>query len=213
MSKIFTFAQGTDEWLQARAGMITASRISDVIARAGTAARRNYQAELIVERLTGAPSPGGFVSAEMRWGTEQEPNARAAYELETGADLREVGFTVHEIKSWAGASPDALVGVDGAIEIKCPNTSNHLEAIETGKIKRQYWNQMQWVMFVNDLAWCDFVSYDPRVRVPGLQLYIQRVDRDQAWIDATVKEATIFNLEVDRRVDFFKSLAEKRSRT
>lgn len=212
MAKIINCVQGSDEWLQARTGMITASRIADVLAKTKSgpsASRRNYQAELVVERMTGEPTTGGFVSSAMQWGTEQEPYARASYELQTGNTVREVGFTIHEEFAWAGASPDGLIDGDGALEIKCPQTATHLELWEGGSIKGSYYAQMQWTMFVNDLAWCDFVSYDPRMKIPALQLYVKRVPRDQDWIDYAVAEAKLFDQEIKLRVLKLKNIARK----
>jgi predicted phage-related endonuclease len=146
----------------------------------------------------------------MRWGTEQEPNARALYEIETGVEVRQVGFTIHEEYAWCGASPDGLVGLDGAIEIKCPNTATHLETVENQKIGSRYYAQMQWLMFVNDLAWCDFVSYDPRIPIAGLQLYVERVERDEKWISTTFREAQLFEYELRDRVESLKKLAEEK---
>jgi putative phage-type endonuclease len=212
MAKIIDCVQGTEEWLQARTGIITASRVADMLAKTKSgpsASRRNYQAELVVERMTGEPTIGGFVSSAMQWGTEQEPYARASYELQTGNIVREVGFTIHDDLQWAGASPDGLVNLDGAVEIKCPQTATHLELWEGGSIKGSYYAQMQWTMFVNDLAWCDFVSYDPRVKIPQLQLYVKRVPRDQEWIDSAVKEAKDFEHEISVRVEKLKDIARR----
>src|SRR4051812_1739308 len=87
--------QGTDLWLQARAGRATGSRAKDILAKIKSgeaAARRNYRTQLVIERLTGSPAEGGFVSKEMQWGTDNEPFARMAYECKTGRLVTEMGF-------------------------------------------------------------------------------------------------------------------------
>ena len=157
--------QRTDEWFKARLGKVTASRIADVIAKTKSgygAARKNYMAQLLCERLTGMREET-FVSAAMQRGTDLEAKARATYMLLTGELVEEVGFVKNPIISMAGASPDGLINDDGLIEIKCPNTATHLEFIRTKKPKSEYILQMQWQMACTGRSWCDFVSYDDRL--------------------------------------------------
>ena len=154
--------QRTQEWFEARLGKVTASRISDVLAKPTTAAYQNYQAQIISERLTGERAEQ-FVNAAMEWGTEQEPNARRAYEFIADCEVAEEGFVDHPAIIGAGASPDGLVGDVGLIEIKCPNTATHLRFLQDGKIEPKYARQMYWQMACTGREWCDFVSYDPRL--------------------------------------------------
>jgi len=147
--------QGTPEWHAARCGRITASRIADLMAkgRSGSpsASRANYMAELIVERLTGLPAKS-FTNAAMQWGTETEPEARSVYAFHTGAVVVQVGFIPHPLMpDDAGCSPDGLIGDDGLVEIKCPNTATHIEILKTGKIPQKYIYQMQWQMAILSL--------------------------------------------------------------
>jgi predicted phage-related endonuclease len=124
--------QGSQEWLNARAGSLGASRVADVIAKTKSgwgASRANLMAELIVERLTGAPVTDKFVNAAMIWGTEVEPQARAAYEFYKDVSVKQVGLVRHPTIGGTHASPDGLVGDDGLIEIKAPQTSNHIETL------------------------------------------------------------------------------------
>jgi putative phage-type endonuclease len=128
--------QRTDEWFSARLGCVTASRTADVMAKTKSgygASRENYMAQLITERLTGQASDG-FSSAAMQWGTETEPQAREAYEFFTGETVEETGFVLHPSIKHFGASPDGLVGQDGLIEIKCPNTATHIDTLLTEKV-------------------------------------------------------------------------------
>jgi putative phage-type endonuclease len=176
--------QGSAEWLAARCGKITASRIADLIAttKSGPAAsRKNYLAELLIERLTGVPTEH-YESAEMRWGTEHEPEVRSLYEFAFEGLVQEVGFIVHPSYSYSGASPDGLVGDDGGVEIKCPNSSTHIETLLGRKLPRRYYCQIQWCMECTGRQWWDYVSYDPRMRDSRLVLYRERVDRDEAWL-------------------------------
>ena len=188
--------QRTPEWFAARLGKVTASRVADVMARTKTgesASRKNYLAELVVERLTGRPTEG-FTNAAMQWGTDTEPQARAAYEMETGQAVTEVGFVDHP-DLFAGASPDGLVGDDGLIEIKCPNTATHIDTVLSGEIPAKYVTQMQWQMACTGRQWCDFVSFDPRL--PGkLQLFVKRCPRDNEAIEKMEAEVATFLKEV-----------------
>ena len=122
--------QGSTEWHAMRIGKVTASRINDVLARLKTgkeaASRANYKHQLMVERLTNLPTPS-FTNAAMQWGTETEPLASVHYEAGTGNLVREVAFIDHPFIPMSGASPDGLVGTDGLVEIKCPNTATHVE--------------------------------------------------------------------------------------
>lgn len=193
--------QGTDEWIAARLGKVTASRIADVMAKTKTgygASRANYMAELICERLTGRPQDS-FVSAAMLWGTNTEPLARAAYEAALGGLVEETGFVLHEEIDAAGASPDGLVENDGLVEIKCPNTATHIETLLGDEIPAKYVLQMQWQMACTGRKWCDFVSYDPRMP-DNMQLFIKRVQRDDTMIADIKKEVALFLKEIDDRV-------------
>lgn len=186
--------QRSDEWFAARMGKVTASRISDVMAKKTTAARKNYMADLVVERLTGERVEG-YVSAAMAWGTEQEPVARAEYEFTQDVVVEEVGFVPHPSVKNSGASPDGLVGDDGLVEIKCPNTATHLETIINRNIDRKYRLQMMWQMACTCRKWCDFVSFDPRLPAKH-QLVIIRVQRDDAEISAIEAAVIEFLQEV-----------------
>ncbi len=136
--------QGTDEWRQARLGKVTASRAADVVRRTKTgwgSSRANYMAELIAERLTGVPAEK-YANAAMQWGTEKEPQAREDYELYTGLTVECVGFIDHPSVIAAGASPDGLVGSDGLLEIKCPNTATHIDTLLGQGVDVDYYKQI-----------------------------------------------------------------------
>lgn len=194
--------QGSPEWFAARCGRVTASRVADLMARTKTgwgASRANYMAELIAERLTGSTAPG-FTNAAMQWGTDTEPHARAAYAARTGLGVVEVGFVEHPEIDMSGASPDGLVGEDGLLEIKCPNTATHLDTLLTGAVPAKYVTQMQWQMACTGRDWCDFVSFDPRLP-DNMALFIHRVERDLSQILDLETEVSAFIAELDRKVD------------
>jgi putative phage-type endonuclease len=193
--------QRTDDWFAARLGKVTASRVADVIAKTKTgygAGRANYMADLVVERLTGQKA-SSFSNAAMEWGTEQEPNAKAAYAAKTGILVEDVGFIDHPTVAMSGASPDGFAE-EGLVEIKCPNTATHLEYIFDGKPPQKYITQMQWQMACAGKPWCDFVSYDPRLP-ERLQLLVVRVLRDDDYIKMLEQEVTTFLQELDDKLN------------
>lgn len=193
--------QGSPEWFALRLGKVTASRVADVIARTKTgwgASRANYAAELIAERLTGV-SAAGFTNAAMQWGTDQEPYARAAYEAAHGVSVYECAFVVHPEIAASGASPDGLVGDDGLVEIKCPQTATHLDTLLNSDIPGKYLTQMQWQMACTGRQWCDFASFDPRLP-PSMQLFVQRVPRNLSVIVGLESDVTDFLAEIDAKV-------------
>jgi putative phage-type endonuclease len=194
-------AQGSEEWRKMRCGKVTASRVSDVVAKTKSgpsASRKNYMAELLVERLTGVPNEG-FRSKEMDWGKEHEPMARELYEFRRDVLIEQVDFIDHPLIPMAGASPDGLVGADGLTEFKCPNTATHLETILGGSIPKDYADQIQWQMACTGRKWCDFISYDPRMP-EEMRLHIQRVYRDDAKIRELEAEIRGFLIELDAKV-------------
>lgn len=199
--------QGTSEWKAARCGFCTASRFSDVMAKikSGEAAdRRNYRAELVVERLTKIPVDG-YVSREMIYGTEQEPFARMAYEARFKVLVVEQGFVEHPTLPWIGASPDGFVGDGGIVEIKCPNTATHIHAILAG-FPREHVPQVQGNLWVSGRQWCDFVSFDSRMP-EKLQLGVWRVKRDDVYIKTLEAECKKFLAEVDEVVEALQKKA------
>jgi hypothetical protein len=166
--------------------------------------RRNYRTELLCERLTGQPYPQ-YVSQEMQWGIDQEPFARAAYELQRDVLVETCGFVVHPLVAKFGASPDGLVGDDGMIQIKCPNTSTHLGWMLGGVVPVEHMAQMLGELSCTGREWCDFVSYDPRLP-SHLQLWVRRFARDEKLISTLESEITHFNYELD---DVLKALPEQ----
>jgi len=205
--------QGGADWLRERAGHATASCFADILATGSKGqplkARDDYLMRLVVERITGEPviTPASFA---MQWGTEAEPYARAAYEVETGATVREVSFVKHPQHAWVGASSDGLVGAKGGVEIKCPhNSAIHLQTWEQG-MPEHHKSQVQGQMWVLGLEWVDFCSYDPRMHAGAehLKLYRQRIERDEAYIAQLEKDVLAFLAQVQAKVDLFQAFKE-----
>lgn len=202
--------QGSESWLRERAGYVTASQFCDIVAiskRDGKPLkpRDDYLMSLVFERLTGEPEQPAN-SYSMKWGAEAEAFARKEYELQTGSMVKEVGFRKHPTLPWIGASSDGLVGKNGAIEMKCPyNSGVHLKTIEFG-MPEDHRPQVQGQMWILGLDWVDFGSYDPRMP-SNLKLYIQRIHRDQKYINWLEKEVLQFLDEVQKKVELFLNKA------
>lgn len=200
--------QGSDEWKAARLGKLTASRIADAtdLLKSGKpgAKRTTYLGELIAERLTGLVVEK-YQNDLMRWGTQQEPEARAMYEFFHGVEVQTVGLIDHPSIAMAGASPDGLVGADGMIEIKCPSTSTHVDTLLAQAIPEEYVKQIDWQMACTGRRYCDFVSYDPRLP-PHMSLFVKRRMRDDEAIAALETDARAFLAEVDAKVEALNAL-------
>lgn len=200
--------QGSKEWLELRLGKVTASRITDVLAKgkSGEAlTREDYRYELVVQRLTGEPGES-FTNAAMEWGTATEPQARIIYEAEAGVFVEQVPFILHPTIKWFGCSPDGLVRDTGLVEIKCPNSKTHIKYLNAGKPPAKYVPQMQCQMAVTGRQWCDFVSFDPRLP-KDLQLFVVRLDRDEEYIKSMEAEVVKFLEEVET---MYTQLKEKK---
>ena len=194
--------QGSEEWLQERLGCLTASRMADVLATTKTgpsASRKNYLAQLIAERMTGK-AQASFKSPAMDWGTEQEPFARAEYEIATGNFVDQCGFILHPAIEWCGASPDGLCQDDGLVEIKAPNTATHIEYLLAGEPPAKYRPQMLLQLACSGRKWCDFVSYDPRMP-EAHRLFVVRFEPKPSDIEATENAAREFLAEVQSVID------------
>ncbi len=199
--------QGTDAWKALRLGKVTASRVADVVAKTKSgpsALRANYAAQLIAERLTGAVAES-FINAAMQHGTETEPEARRAYEFYQGVTVQQVAFVAHPTIDQAGCSPDGLVGTDGLVEIKCPQTAAHLDTLLGQSVPSKYETQIQFQLACTGRAYCDFVSYDPRMP-ESMRLFIKRVPRDNTRIKELETEVAGFLLELAVKLSQLNSL-------
>lgn len=203
--------QRSAEWYAARLGKVTASRVSDIIAKTKSgysASRANYMAELVCERLTGIQGES-FSSAAMVWGTNTEPLARSAYEMKSGSLVEETGFVLHPTIPMAGASPDGLIGDDGLVEIKCPNTATHIDTLlGVEGAPSKYIAQIQWQLACTGRKWCDFVSFDPRMP-EEMQLYMFRVHRDNDTIIELEREVEKFLAELEDKLTSLDKLYRK----
>lgn len=171
--------QGTEEWLQVRCGILTASVIGQLITPTGKVASNDRSRALIhtltAQRITGYVEEQ-YVSADMLRGVQDEPFARDAYR-ENYAPVQEVGFITEQFDGYTlGYSPDGLVGEDGLIEVKSRRQKKHLETIMSGKVPPENMAQIQAGLLVAGRAWCDYISY-----CAGMPLWTKRVEPEKKW--------------------------------
>lgn len=199
--------QGTQEWLNARCGLFTASRFADLLAKTKTgvsASRANYIAQVLCERLTGKVAET-YINSAMQTGTEREPLARALYEAQTGVLVQEVGFIQHDTLP-CGASPDGLIGDDGGIEIKCPQPAAHLDYLLDANAPAKYIAQIQGCLWITGRKWWDFVSFNPDFP-ENLQLKVVRVMRDEEFIRNIENEIIKSEEDVTKKIEAVNKIA------
>jgi putative phage-type endonuclease len=201
--------QRTEEWFQQRLGKVTASRISDVIAKTKTGvstSRQNYLVQLVSERLTGKKGDS-FVNQAMLDGIERESAARELYMQTRGVSVTEVGFFDHPTIAMSGASPDGAVNAEedgkyaGLIEIKCPIETTHTNTLMSKSVPSKYMPQIQWQMasVSPNVKWVDFISFNPNFP-DTMQLFVARVERDNAYIAELEAEVIKFLDEVEQTI-------------
>lgn len=204
--------QGSPEWFAMRAGKVTGSMITAVLAEGAgkkeATTRRNYRYQLALERITGVVQPTHETSA-MRAGTENEPLARGTYEGEMGVLVTEVPFVDHPTIEWCGASPDGRVE-EGLLECKCPTPPVHMDYLISGKIPYQYRAQMCLQMMCAEAPWCDFVSYCRQMPEDLKFLCLRYYPEPKLVSDITVKTIR-FLVEVKTLVDDMNTMIKDRT--
>lgn len=209
--KIIDFPQGSPEWFGARVGRVTASRIGAVIAKGrggeASATRAAYMGELIAETLTGQPCNVFQGNADTERGTEEEPNARAAYEVRHKVMVDSVGLVIHPSIERSGASPDGLVGGEGLLELKCPRPHIHLDYLLGGEPPSKYVPQMAWQAACTGRQWVDFASYCPQMPA-DLQLFVVRYVPTMAYLQSLEAAVEDFLREMDAKL---ARIAERRA--
>ena len=195
--------QGAPEWKAARLGHVTASGMANVMAKgkdkSEAVTRYKYKVQIVAERMTGVVAES-YSNAAMEWGVEQEGFAVMAYESMRDVLVDKTGFWLHPSIKWLGVSPDRLVGDDGLIEVKCPNTTTHLGYLFDNRVPPDYYKQIQCQLWVTGRSWCDFVSFDPRLPRRN-QLLVVRTERDEKLIGEMQVEVEKFLGEVESLIN------------
>lgn len=203
--------QRSPEWFAARAGVITASRVADLMARTKTgpsASRKNMITLLAVERLTGQ-CVETYTNAAMQRGVDMEAEALDAYAFEMGVSVDAVDFVKSAQFANVGCSPDGIVGDVGLVEVKCPAAmAKHVEALQSSAHAEEYRWQLQMQLLVTGREWVDAVSYDPRFPA-GLQLAIRRVFVDAEDHEALKAEIVKADAEIEAMVAGLRKLADR----
>jgi hypothetical protein len=182
--------QGSEEWLAARAGVITASIVRDVLetlkdGKTPTSKARLKVYQLGMERVAKKPVGEVFNSWQLRRGQELEHGARQVYEERTGNIVQESGIVLSPDRLF-GYSTDGFIDADGMVEIKCLISAEKVyEMLETGDVG-DYMHQMQTGLWLTGRKWCDFIMYVPELEPAGNHLYVKRIFRDEAFIDEMV---------------------------
>jgi len=194
--------QRSDEWYEARRGIVTASAVGVMLTPtlkvASNETSRSLTRLLAAERITGRVVPT-FTSEAMMRGILDEPLARDLY-AENYAHVEESGFMVRELSAGArlGYSPDGLVGDDGLIEIKSAEPKIHLDRILGAPIAHAHMAQMQAGLLVSGRAWCDYISY-----CGGMPMHRRRVLADPAWAEAITAAVHAFEADADQMLDTY----------
>lgn len=204
--------QGTEAWLAARAGVITASRFADARSRLTRASKNGkagdftgkateYAWTVAMERIAAKPLDQTFETWQMRRGTELEPEARMAYEMATGHLAGESGIVLTDDHVF-GYSSDGLVADDGLVEIKCPANCQKIGSIwsDPEHAVDEYIDQIQGGLWITGRKWCDFIMYCPWLEPVGKELFVKRVNRDDDYIEALEQDLLAFNEMVNQYV-------------
>lgn len=192
--EIINVEQGSDAWLKAKLGVISASNISKVLAKKGSDTRNGYMAELIGQICT---QQFEEINAKaLEFGKVNEVSARAAYEFESGNTVELAGFIYGPDKR-TGCSPDGMVTkLNKGVEIKVPFTSKvFIEFLTMGKIKKEYQMQCQFSLYVTGFSTWDFVNFNPRMKKN--QIHFVTIERDEETMKLFDEAIPEFCAEMD----------------
>lgn len=194
--------QGSDEWLELRRGMLTASEMNHIITPGGKPAKnekmRSHAYDLLAQRITGYVDPR-YVSDDMLRGKDDELDARWLYE-EKYAPVEQVGFIVRDFGDFKiGYSPDGLVGDDGLIECKGRRPKIQVETIVNGGAPHETMIQVQTGLLVSGRKWCDYLSYSG-----GLPMAVYLIPPDERLQDAILEAAHAFEAFISEAEAMFR---------
>lgn len=199
--------QGSEEWLAARRGMVTASVVGQLLTPtlkvADNDTSRAVIATLAAERISGWTDETPMTS-DMWRGVEHEPFARDRYAEHNKVTVKQVGFMVRD--DWGfrlGASPDGLIGDDGGLEIKCPRSKTHIRTIIADQVPAHYMAQVQACLLVSDRKWWDFASF-----CAGLPMWTKRVYPDARWQEAIVAACTAAESSIGQLIEDYAARAD-----
>jgi putative phage-type endonuclease len=198
--RIVDCEQGTEEWHEARSKIITGSKFELVMPKSKkfTTGTYTYMNEVAAEILTGKTADEAR-SKSLSWGKDNEDNAVNTYAALRNIDVYHIGICIDD-ELRAGASPDGFVGDEGMIECKCPYVSGkHINTLFEKVMPPEYKWQVQGNLMLNGRKWCDFISFDPRIKGKN-KIAIIRVERDEKFIAELRSFIIKFNTELDEKL-------------
>lgn len=204
MSKIeiIDCEQGSPEWFQARLGIPTASKFATVMASgrggAESKTRLDYMCDLAGEIITGNPTES-YTNQFMERGKEQEDEARRLYSFEKDTDLTRVGFVRNGGK---GCSPDSLIGEKGALEVKSTMARLLIKIMMRGDYPPEHKAQCQGTLWVTTREWIDIAIYCPK-----MPLFVERIYRDEPYIQQIAGAVADFNAELRQMVEKIRGMS------
>jgi len=186
--------QGTQEWRRLRAGIPTASAFDNIVTPTGKKSTQDekYRFMLLAERMMGHP----IDDSKSKWmlrGQDMEGEARAFYEFQRDLPVELIGFVTNDAGT-IGASPDAFVGDEGTLEIKCPSEAIHVSYLLKKSVDAAYYPQVQGQLWITERKWADILSYHPELP-PALI----RVERDEPFIKTLSELVTAFSEELEKQ--------------
>lgn len=199
---ILDYEQGSTEWLAARAGKVSASNFSKIFTATGSRTtgdtRKSYLYQVAGERLSGI-AEDSFKNDWMQRGNDLEPQARFAFEQQTGMFVAQTGMVLLDDRAEISCSPDGLIGDNSGLELKCPKMSTHIAYLEAKRLPSTYKPQVMGQLWVCDRNHWNFASYHPAIK-----LFLLSVDRDDKYISLLSEAVEEFNAEVNAVVGRLK---------
>lgn len=193
---------GTPNWLAARRGCLTASRMNDAADFLKTGKPGAKRIALLKDLAAEAVSDYAvdhFVTNDMQWGIDNQSNAIAAYEARKGLIVGPEVFVLHDEIDRFGATPDGLIGHDGLLEVKCPRTTTFISWVTEGVVPEQHKLQMLAQLACSNRDWVEFVAYDPRMP-EGKQMFVRRFEPADSEIERVEQIAADFVEELTKLI-------------
>lgn len=208
LNKVYKEEQRSIAWHHLRAGKITSSNANKIMKSRGLGVGGNTYCLEITSGLLKEYFEETYVSQSMQQGIDREPIAKEIYEEEELTIVNEVGFVVYytdnpdleHLNGFLGISPDGLVGKDGGLEIKCPESNQHTANLTEEVCSDKYYDQIQMCLFVTGRKWWDLISFNPDFK-DGYKWKITRNYPDQKWQELFIERATLCKKKVDENLE------------
>jgi hypothetical protein len=197
--EIFDCPQKSPEWYRVRMGLPTASMFGTVMAKGAGKTRDSYMRKLAGEILSDVPMES-YSNEDMERGIAQEPELRARYAFMHDEEITGVGFIKNGNK---GCSPDGLIGTDGMVQFKSAAPHVMIEILLDGGVPAKHLPQCQGELWIAEREWTDLVIGS----APKMPLFVQRIYRDERYIQKITGEVADFNIELREMVEKIRRLS------